>query len=121
MRPDPEIKFDVEQEVHADPALDAADIAMAVRDGMVRLTGFVRFYRHKHQAKMAAKQIAGVTVAHHVGPRRASGRGPSPPETSQSRLLCACRRAEDAGACGDCDAPPACEAVQRVFPPGLRW
>jgi osmotically-inducible protein OsmY len=62
MRPDRVIRHDVEEELHADPALDAADIAVAVQDGVVFLSGFVRFYRHKLHAEMAAKRVAGVTA-----------------------------------------------------------
>lgn len=62
MRPDPLIQHDVEQELHADPALEAADIAVAVQDGVVSLTGFVRFYHHKRHAEMAAKRVAGVAA-----------------------------------------------------------
>jgi osmotically-inducible protein OsmY len=61
MRLDNEIRHDVEQELCADPALDAADIAVAVHEGVVSLTGFVRFYRHKRRAEDAAKRVAGVT------------------------------------------------------------
>lgn len=62
MKPDSVVKQDVEQEVYADPALEAADVAVAVQDGVVSLTGFVRFYRHKLHAEMAAKRVAGVTA-----------------------------------------------------------
>src|ERR1700733_6271785 len=60
MRLDNEIRQDVEQELHADPALDAADIAVTVHDGVVSLTGFVRYYRNKRRAEDAAKRVAGV-------------------------------------------------------------
>ena len=62
MTSDDTIKFDVEQELKADPALSAGDIAVAVREGVVTLTGFVRYYGHRRQAETAAKRVAGVTA-----------------------------------------------------------
>lgn len=60
MRPDSAIKQDVESELRWTPDLDATDIAVAVKDGVVQLTGFVRGYGQKHQAERAAKRVAGV-------------------------------------------------------------
>ena len=42
MRDDHEIKRDVEEELQWDPAIEATDVAVAVKDGVVTLTGFVR-------------------------------------------------------------------------------
>ena len=44
MRSDSEIKHDVEEELRWDPDIDPTDIAVAVKDGVVTLTGFVRNY-----------------------------------------------------------------------------
>ena len=41
---DSDIKRDVEAELKWDPVIDAGDIAVAVRNGVVTLTGFVRSY-----------------------------------------------------------------------------
>jgi len=60
MKSDSEIKRDVEAELRWTPGLDATDIAVAVKDGVVTLTGFVRNYGHKLQAEKAAKRVAGV-------------------------------------------------------------
>jgi len=60
MTSDNTIKFDVEQELKADPALSADDIAIVVREGVVTLTGFVRYYGHRRRAETAAKRVAGV-------------------------------------------------------------
>lgn len=62
MRLDNEIRQDVEQELHTDPAIDATDIAVTVHDGVVSLTGFVRYYRNKRRAEDAAKRVVGVTA-----------------------------------------------------------
>jgi len=40
--------------------IDPTDIAVAVKNGVVTLTGFVRSYTHKFAAERAAKRVAGV-------------------------------------------------------------
>jgi len=60
MRSDSEIKSDVEAELRWDPDIDASDIAVAVKDGVVALTGFVRSYSQKWEAEADAKRVAGV-------------------------------------------------------------
>jgi osmotically-inducible protein OsmY len=60
MRSDAEIESDVEEELKWDPDLDATDIAVSVKDGVVTLAGFVKSYTDKYQAEAAAKRVAGV-------------------------------------------------------------
>jgi osmotically-inducible protein OsmY len=60
MRSDSEIKRDVESELRWDPDIQSDAIAVAVKEGTVSLTGFVRSYRQKRQAEAAAKRVAGV-------------------------------------------------------------
>ena len=60
MRLDADIKRDVEDELRWDPDIDATDIAVAVHNGVVQLTGFVRSYSQKTQAERDAKRVAGV-------------------------------------------------------------
>jgi osmotically-inducible protein OsmY len=43
-----------------DPNIDPTDIAVAVKNGVVTLTGFVRSYGQKYEAEKAAKRVAGV-------------------------------------------------------------
>ena len=45
MRTDEDIKRDVENELKWDSDIDLSDIGVAVRDGAVTLSGFVRSYR----------------------------------------------------------------------------
>jgi osmotically-inducible protein OsmY len=60
MRTDVEIERDVKEELRWDPDLDATDIAVSVRNGVVTLTGFVKSFTHKLEAEAAAKRVAGV-------------------------------------------------------------
>src|SRR4029078_81630 len=60
MRSDSEIERDVKEELQGDPDLDATDIAVSVKKGVVTLTGFVKSYLDKYEAEAAAKRVAGV-------------------------------------------------------------
>jgi osmotically-inducible protein OsmY len=60
MRSDSDIKRDVESELKWDPDIDATDIAVAVKSGVVTLTGFVKSYGQKFAGERAAKRVAGV-------------------------------------------------------------
>lgn len=60
MRSDSDIKRDVEDELQWDPNIDATDIGVTVKDGVVALTGFVRSHTEKLEAEDAAKRVAGV-------------------------------------------------------------
>jgi osmotically-inducible protein OsmY len=60
MRLDSDIKRDVEDELRWDPDIDATDIGVAVNNGVVTLTGFVRSYAQKTEAERDAKRVAGV-------------------------------------------------------------
>jgi osmotically-inducible protein OsmY len=60
MRLDSDIRRDVEDELRWDPDIDATDIAVAVNNGVVALTGFVRSYPQRTQAERDAKRVAGV-------------------------------------------------------------
>ncbi len=60
MATDSDIKRDVEAELRWDPDIDATDIAVMVKDGVVTLTGFVRSYSQKFEAEREAKKVRGV-------------------------------------------------------------
>jgi osmotically-inducible protein OsmY len=60
MRSDLDIKRDVEAELHVNPDIDATDIAVAVKSGVVTLSGYVRSYLQKWEAEKTAKRVAGV-------------------------------------------------------------
>jgi osmotically-inducible protein OsmY len=60
MRSDDDIKRDVEEELRWDRDIDATDIGVSVKNGVVTLTGFVRSYMQKYDAERDAKRVAGV-------------------------------------------------------------
>jgi osmotically-inducible protein OsmY len=60
MRSDDDIKRNVEDELRWDHDIDSTDIAVAVKNGVVTLTGFVRSYTQKYQAERDAKRVQGV-------------------------------------------------------------
>jgi osmotically-inducible protein OsmY len=60
MRVDMDVKRDVEAELRSHPDIDATDIAVAVRNGVVALSGYVRSYSQKWEAERATKRVAGV-------------------------------------------------------------
>ena len=60
VRSDSAILDDVRLELKWDPKIASTDIAVAVKDGVVTLTGFVRSYFEKDAAEKAAKRVYGV-------------------------------------------------------------
>ena len=60
MKTDDEIKRDVEAELRWDPDIDATDIAVSAKQGVVTLAGFVKSYMDKYEAEKAAKRVSGV-------------------------------------------------------------
>lgn len=61
MKSDIEIKRDVEDELRLNPDIDATDIAVAVKNGVVTLSGFVRSYSQRWEAERTVKRVSGVT------------------------------------------------------------
>lgn len=60
MATDNDIKRDVEAQLRWDPDIDATDIAVLVKDGVVTLSGFVRSFSQKYAAEKEAKGVKGV-------------------------------------------------------------
>jgi osmotically-inducible protein OsmY len=60
MRNDFDIERDVEAELRWDPHVDATDIAVNARDGVVALTGFVHDYGQRWAAEEAVKRLVDV-------------------------------------------------------------
>lgn len=60
MRSDLDTKRDVEEELRSNPDIDASDIAVTVKSGVVTLAGFVRSFAQRYEAEQTAKRVAGV-------------------------------------------------------------
>ena len=87
MKTDSDIKRDVEAELRWDPDIDPTDIAVAVKSGVVTLTGFVNSYSQKHQAELDVKRVSGVVgVANDITVRLPSGADGSDPEIARDAV-----------------------------------
>ena len=62
MKNNAEIQKDVQDAIKWEPLLNAAEIGVTVKDGVVTLTGTVDSYSKKTEAEDAAKNVAGVTA-----------------------------------------------------------
>lgn len=62
MKPDSQLKQEVEDELMSSPAVDANGIGVAVVDGIVTLTGHVPDYATKVAAEKCASRIGGVVA-----------------------------------------------------------
>jgi osmotically-inducible protein OsmY len=56
------LQKDVQDAIKWQPLLNAAEIGVTVKDGIVSLTGVVDSYAKKSEAESAAKNVAGVTA-----------------------------------------------------------
>ena len=74
-RPDSAINQDVILELKWDPKITSNDIAVAVKDGVVTLSGFASSYMEKDAAEKAAKRVYGVrAVANDIQIKLSSAR-----------------------------------------------
>src|SRR5689334_18723547 len=60
MRSDTQIQSDVLAELKWQPKVNAADIGVTVKDGIVTLTGSVPSFTERYEAEQAAKRVYGV-------------------------------------------------------------
>jgi len=60
MKNNAELQKDVQEAIKWEPLLNAAEIGVTVKDGVVTLTGVVDSYSKKTEAEDAAKNVAGV-------------------------------------------------------------
>src|ERR1700761_9178659 len=87
MKTDNDIKRDVEAELKWDPDIDPTDVAVAVNNGVVTLTGFVRSYTQKYQAERDAKRVSGVIgVANDIEVRLPSSSERPDPEIARDAV-----------------------------------
>src|SRR5580704_18490510 len=93
MRSDSEIERDVKDELQWDPDLDATNIAVSVKDGVVTLAGYVKSYTDKYEAEAAAKRVAGVLgVANDIEVRMPSVDERPDPEIARDAIAAIQRR-----------------------------
>ena len=64
MKTDLEIQKDVQEELKWEPFLKASEIGVAVRNGVVTLSGTADTYSKKLSAEKAAKRISEIGRAH---------------------------------------------------------
>ena len=62
MKTNAELQKDVQDAIKWQPLLNAAEIGVTAKDGVVSLTGVVDSYTKKTEAEDAAKNVAGVTA-----------------------------------------------------------
>ena len=60
MKTDTELQQDVMNELQWEPTVKAAEIVVAVKDGVVTLSGYVDSYGKKGAAERAAARVSGV-------------------------------------------------------------
>jgi len=60
MKSDSQLQRDVMAELEWEPSIDHADIGVAVTDGVVTLSGFVKNYPQKMAAEKAVRRVSGV-------------------------------------------------------------
>lgn len=60
MKTDAELKKDVQAELDWNPAVNATEIGVAVKDGVVTLTGHIATFAEKHAAERSVRRVQGV-------------------------------------------------------------
>ena len=86
-RSDSDIQRDVVAELKWDPSLEDEDIAVAVRDGVVTLAGFVHSYLDKWRAERVASRVKGVkAIANDLEVRLPSSSNRPDPEIARAAV-----------------------------------
>ena len=80
MKTDADLKRDVVAELNWDPAVKSTAIGVAVKDGVVTLTGQLDTFAEKHAASRAVQRVAGVHQLAHAG----GATVPSPARTTRA-------------------------------------
>jgi osmotically-inducible protein OsmY len=84
---DSDIKQDLESELKWDPDVNATDVGVTVKNGVVSLTGFVPYYMDKYEAEKAAKRIRGVAaIANDIEVRPPSDYQKTDPELARAAI-----------------------------------
>jgi osmotically-inducible protein OsmY len=87
MKSDLQIKSDVTAELVWDPTVNATNVGVAVKDGVVTLGGTVDTYVEKHAVERAARRVSGVRgIAVELEVRLAPGHQRTDSEIAQAAL-----------------------------------
>jgi osmotically-inducible protein OsmY len=87
MKTDLQLKSEVTAELAWDPAVNATNIGVAVRDGVVTLSGPLDTYMQKHAVQRAVRRVGGVRgIALDLDVRLAPDHKRSDPEIAQAAL-----------------------------------
>jgi len=62
MKTDAQVQHDVTEELHWEPSVNAQDVGVTVKNGVVTLSGHVGSYAEKRNAERAAQRVTGVTA-----------------------------------------------------------
>lgn len=60
MKTDTQLKKDVQAELEWDPAINAAEVGVAVKDGVVTLSGHLDTFAEKYEVEKVVQRVAGV-------------------------------------------------------------
>lgn len=87
MKTDAQIQSDVTAELMWDPSVIAANVGVAVHDGIVTLSGTVDTYAQKHAVERAARRVAGIRgIAEDLEVRLTTGHKRTDTEIAQAAL-----------------------------------
>ena len=60
MKTDAQLKNDVDAELEWDPSINAAEVGVAVKDGVVTLSGHLNTSAEKYEVEKVVQRVAGV-------------------------------------------------------------
>lgn len=87
MKTDAQLKSDVNAELNWDPSIDETGVGVAVKNGVVTLSGEVNTYLQKHAVERAVRRVAGVRgIALDLNVHLAAGGARSDSDVAQAAL-----------------------------------
>lgn len=87
LKPDSDIERMVEYELEWDPAIDAKNIAVQVKDSVATLAGFTKSYTDKYTAERVTKRVVGVkAVANDIEVKLPGGTERADPDIARDTI-----------------------------------
>jgi osmotically-inducible protein OsmY len=87
MKTDTQLRRDVEAQLDWDPRFDSREIGVAVKNGVIALSGHVNSYADRWAAQDAAQSVAGVkAIANELAVNLSTGDQRSDPEIAEAAL-----------------------------------